>query len=232
MIKVRKYEDLGRETNTWLDSHFHFNFANYYDEKYKGLGKLLVINDDIIKSNSGFDMHPHKNMEIITFVKQGIITHEDDQGNKGITKAGEVQVMSAGTGITHSEYNFNDDETILYQIWIKPNKLNVPPRWEQMSFQKYNDNELTVLVSGKEEHQNSNALFIHQDACIYGAKITNGSSIEHQVDDKGYILLISGEIMINNNHIMNKGDGAAIVDSEELHLQAKEDSELLIIEVH
>jgi len=129
-IKHYPYKSLGHADHGWLKSKHHFSFANYYNPARMGFGKIRVINDDWVEPGTGFPSHPHRNMEIISFIRSGEITHKDSTGNKGITKTGEVQVMSAGTGIVHSEYNRTKDPLTFYQIWIETNKQNVEPRWE------------------------------------------------------------------------------------------------------
>ena len=127
MLNIFPFEKLGNHNYGWLNAHYHFNFADYFHSKKMGYPPLLVWNDDQIKPGTGFPMHSHQNMEIITYVRKGAITHEDSLGNKGVTRAGEIQIMSAGTGITHSEYNAEETETHLFQIWIQPNMVNIKP---------------------------------------------------------------------------------------------------------
>ena len=130
MISVFPFKQLGNHSYGWLNAKYHFSFANYYDPERCGFPPLIVWNDDTIQSGTGFPMHSHKYMEIITYIRKGAISHEDSLGNKGKTRTGEIQIMSAGTGITHSEQNLEDEETLLFQIWIQPNKNNIQPRWE------------------------------------------------------------------------------------------------------
>jgi redox-sensitive bicupin YhaK (pirin superfamily) len=136
MIKIYPYDSLGHADHGWLNARHHFSFASYQNPDRMKFGLLRVINDDIIAANSGFATHPHQNMEIITYVRSGAITHKDSKGNEGRTGAGDIQVMSAGSGIEHSEYNLENEETNLYQIWIIPNKLGVKPRWDAKEFPK------------------------------------------------------------------------------------------------
>ena len=142
MISIFPYSELGNHNYGWLDAHYHFNFAEYHHPDKSGYPPLIVWNDDCIQPGTGFPMHSHRDMEIITYIRQGAITHEDSLGNKGVTKAGELQIMSAGTGITHSEYNHEDIETLLFQIWIQPNEKNLQPRWENGEQEKDLDFEL------------------------------------------------------------------------------------------
>lgn len=227
MITVYPFENLGHARHGWLDARHHFSFANYYNPSRTGFGALLVINDDIIEGGTGFDMHPHKNMEIITYVRKGAITHKDNVGNQGRTAAGDVQVMSAGTGIFHSEYNKEDEDTNLYQIWIAPNQANVKPRWDQKEFPKQAVNDhLTLLVSGSGDAP----LFIHQDADIYAGRLKKGTSITHHIKRQAYILASEGEITIDG-HVMKKGDGAEVADLSAVTIEAQTDAEILVLDV-
>ena len=147
MISIFPYSELGNHDYGWLDAHYHFNFGNYYHPDKSGYPQLIVWNDDCIQPRTGFPMHSHRDMEIITYIRQGAITHKDSLGNKGVTKAGEIQIMSAGTGITHSEYNHEDVETLLFQIWIHPNENNIQPRWENVARYYYHELGIQPLAS-------------------------------------------------------------------------------------
>ena len=136
MIEIKRFDDLGRFQNDWLSARYHFSFANYYDPAQMGVGALRVWNDDTIRPGTGFDLHGHRDMEIITYVRAGAITHQDHLGNKGRTEAGDVQVMSAGKGIMHSEFNQEEEPTQIFQIWIEPAVQGVEPRWEARAFPK------------------------------------------------------------------------------------------------
>ncbi|MDG1751279.1 MAG: pirin family protein [Thalassotalea sp.] len=232
MIKHYPHKQLGHANHGWLKSKFHFSFANYYNPARMGFGKLRVINDDWIAPETGFPLHPHKNMEIITFLRTGAITHQDNVGNKGDTKAGEVQVMSAGSGIVHSEYNRAKAPLTLFQIWIETNKLNVKPRWETKKFPTQQKLKLTLLASGFEEDEND-ALFINQHARIYGGKLAKEAIIEHGIHHQAYILASDGMFKIEdntNNVTMNKGDGAEITQENSVRLRALTDCEIIIID--
>jgi hypothetical protein len=228
MIKVYPFKELGEADHGWLLAKHHFSFAEYYNPKRMGFGVLRVINDDTIQPNSGFDMHPHRDMEIITYVRSGAITHVDNQGNRGVTKAGDVQVMSAGSGIFHSEYNLEDSVTQLYQIWITPNSLNVKPRWEAKVFPKeFVDNELKLMVSG---NQDDDALFIHQDAYIFAGRLKESQSINHSIKHQAYILVASGQIEIDGRTI-NERDGVEITDETNINIKSIFESEILLLDV-
>ena len=231
MINIRKLNDLGKGDHGWLQSNFHFSFADYYNRNNMNFGQLRVINDDRIGAQMGFDTHPHENMEIITYVRQGAISHQDSMGNKGTTKAGEVQVMSAGSGIRHSEMNNTDEEVTLYQIWIMPNKKNVTPRWDQERFPTDPvKGELPLLVSGREKDQRHGVLFIHQDAAIYGGRVNKGDSITNKIKHQAYILVSEGQVEIDGKKL-TKGDGAEVTKQSEIKISALSDAEILILDV-
>lgn len=226
MITVYPYEALGHANHGWLDARHHFSFARYYNPERTGFGTLKVINDDIIKAGAGFDTHPHRDMEIITYVRKGAITHRDSKGNEGRTEAGDVQVMSAGTGIFHSEYNLESEDTSLYQIWIEPNKQGVQPDWDAHVFPKTPvDTALELLVSGDGEAP----LFINQNAKIYAGKLNAGTTIEHPIEQQAYLLVSEGEIEVDGN-VLKKGDGAEMTDIAAVEIQALKDSEVLVID--
>lgn len=232
MIKHYPYKSLGGANHGWLKAKHHFSFANYYNPSRMGFGKLRVVNDDWVEPGMGFPSHPHRNMEIISFIRSGAITHEDNAGNKGTTKHGEVQVMSAGTGIIHSEYNRTKTPLTLYQIWIEANKSNVTPRWESKKFPTEHASELTLLVSGYPEDKNQ-ALFINQEARIYGGKLAKGTVIEHDVEHQAYILASDGMFKVEDSSgsiTMNKGDGAEVIQSNSIQLRASTDCEIIIID--
>jgi redox-sensitive bicupin YhaK (pirin superfamily) len=231
MITLIPYETLGHANHGWLDARHHFSFANYYNPKRTGFGTLLVINDDCIAAGKGFGTHPHSNMEIITYVRVGAITHKDSIGNIGRTEAGDVQVMSAGTGVAHSEYNLEEIDTRLYQIWIEPNVQNVPPRWEAAAFPKTPVTaSLAVLVSGQKQHQGTGALYIHQDAAIYGGNLQKGTTLTQPLTHQGYVLASSGSFTVNGI-ALQQGDGAEVTGEETLYITALTDAELLVIDV-
>ncbi len=189
MLTVYPYASLGHADHGWLDARHHFSFARYWNPKRTQFGALRVINDDKVAAGQGFAPHPHDNMEIITYVRQGAITHKDSMGNVGRTGSGDVQVMSAGTGVTHSEYNLEKEDTRLYQIWIAPGEQNVTPRWEAKQFPRDAvTDRLALLVSGRPEDVGKGALFIHQDAAIYGGKLAAGTRLEQPIKYQAYLL--------------------------------------------
>jgi redox-sensitive bicupin YhaK (pirin superfamily) len=228
MITIYPYQSLGNANHGWLNARHHFSFASYYNPNRMGFGLLKVINDDIIDANSGFAEHPHTDMEIITYVRSGAITHKDSNGNEGRTEAGDIQVMSAGSGIRHSEYNFENDKTNIFQIWIEPSKLGVKPRWDSALFPKDLIKDSLPLLVSKEDDKAP--LFIYQDAQIYGGNMLKDTKIIHKIKNQIYILISKGQIKINDK-IINKGDGAEIINLSEINIESLTDSEILIIDV-
>ncbi len=229
VIAHYSYNELGRANHGWLDARHHFSFASYHNPNRMNFGVLRVINDDIIKAGGGFDSHPHRDMEIITYVREGAITHRDNLGNEGITKAGDVQVMSAGTGVFHSEYNLESEDTRLYQIWIEPNQKGVQPRWDAHSFPKEQrqDGKLTLLVSG----DGTAPLFIHQDAYIYGGTLKAGEELLHRLHHRQAYLLVSKGAVLLDGKYLTAGDGAELHHSDVLQLSVQHDAELLLIDL-
>ena len=227
MFQHHKFEELGGANHGWLDAKHHFSFANYFDPKKMSHGELLVINDDRIAPYTGFDTHPHRDMEIITYVRKGAITHKDSQGNKGTTKAGNVQVMSAGTGIFHSEYNHEDEVTNIYQIWITPRQKGIKPTWDMAEFPKPPvSSSLNLLVSG----DGKAPLQIAQDARIYAGRLYKDTKITHPIKGKGYLLVSEGAVEVAGKSA-KKGDGIAISDEASVSIRALSDAEILVIEV-
>lgn len=234
MIKHYPYNQLGKANHGWLNTRHHFSFAHYYNPSRTEFGALRVINDDTVAPHTGFPPHPHRNMEIISFVRSGALSHEDNLGNKGVTRAGEVQVMSAGTGIVHAEYNRTKETMQFFQIWIEPNKSNVKPRWATKPFPKHSmNNALTLLVSGDDNDQD--ALFIHQNAKIYGGVLTQDAEITQAIEQQAYLVLSKGEITLTGlsgeKVQMHAGDGAEITSLKSVSITANQESEIVLIDV-
>ncbi|MBY0407179.1 MAG: pirin family protein [Rickettsiales bacterium] len=231
MITVYPYAELGHADHGWLDARHHFSFARYWNPKRTGFGSLLVINDDKVEAGRGFGTHPHDNMEIITYVREGAIMHKDSMGNVGRTEAGDVQVMSAGTGVFHSEHNLEKVDTRLYQIWIVPNEKNVAPRWKAKAFPKTPvEGQLGLLVSGMPQHANKGALYIHQDAAIYGGRLKAGARATQTLKHQGYVLASEGSFTLNGVR-MQQGDGAEVTDAAAVEIVAETDAEILVLDV-
>lgn len=231
MIERRLFSELGGADHGWLKAKHHFSFAEYYDPKRMGWGTLRVWNDDEIAPNSGFPPHPHSDMEIITYVRQGAVTHQDNQGNEGRTQAGDVQVMSAGTGIRHAEYNKESVPTTLFQIWIEPTKSGGKPSWGAKPFPKGDrSGRFVILASGFESDKE--ALPIRTEARVLGATVNAGETVEYSLGNgrKGYLVPASGVVEINGVRIETR-DGAAIEKEANLKIEAIENSELVLVDV-
>ncbi len=231
MIELRPYNELGGAQHGWLDTRHHFSFADYYNPKRMSWGQLRVWNDDSIAARSGFPPHPHRDMEIITYVRSGAITHEDNLGNRGRTEAGDVQVMSAGTGIAHSEMNEEDVATQIFQIWIMPDERGLPPSWGTKPFPKgERSGSFVTLASGLPG--DTDALPIRANARLVAATLKAGQSTEYQIAPgrKVYLVPASGQIEINGV-VAAAGDGVAISDETLLKVSAQQDSEIVLVDV-
>lgn len=227
MITYYPYANLGHANHGWLDAKHHFSFANYQDPQRQQFGVLRVINDDVIKSGAGFGTHPHRNMEIITYVREGAITHRDSKGNVGRTVSGDVQVMSAGTGIFHSEFNLESEDTKIFQIWIEPNQLGVKPRWDSYNFpKKPTADSLMLLVSGDGDAP----LSIHQDAFVYAGHLIEGTELTHPIRHQAYVLVSEGSLEIEGR-LLNKGDGLEVTELSSIDLKALSNTRVLVIDV-
>lgn len=227
MIDIRPFASLGAANHGWLDAHHHFSFANYHDPERMGWGAIRVWNDDTIAAKSGFPPHPHRDMEIVTYVRSGAITHKDSMGNEGRTGAGDVQVMSAGTGVTHAEYNLEEEETTLFQIWIETDKRGAPPQWGMKPFPKdARDGSFQLLASGADD----GSLNIYADARIYGAVAKPGTPITFKADPSRHLYMVpSGSILVNGK-AANARDGIAITGEEQIIIEADEEAELVLVD--
>ena len=228
MIDIRPFASLGHADHGWLDARHHFSFANYHDPGRMGWGRIRVWNDDKIAAQSGFPPHPHRDMEIITYVRTGAITHQDSLGNKGRTAAGDVQVMSAGTGVTHAEFNLEDEETTLFQIWIETDRPGAQPGWGAKPFPKQaRDGQFQLLASGDSD---SGALAINADARILGATVKAGETIEFDASPDRHLYLVpSGRVKVNGVAAMPR-DGVAVTGERKLRIEADEDAELVLVD--
>ena len=228
-IEVRPFESLGAANHGWLDAHHPFSFADYYDPARMNWGAIRVWNDDIIQPQSGFPPHPHADMEIVTYVRTGAITHNDSLGNEGRTEAGDVQVMSAGSGIRHAEYNLENEATTLFQIWIMPNRTGGSPSWGAKPFPKDSrTGAWQVLASGMEG--DSDALPIRTNARVVGATIKAGESLSYEVGAgrSAYLVPATGAIEIDGHHA-NARDGVAIKEGH-ITVKAIEDAEIVLVD--
>ena len=230
MIELRPFATLGGANHGWLDAHHHFSFAEYHDPARNRWGALRVWNDDKIAPQTGFPPHPHRDMEIITYVRTGAISHRDSLGNAGRTAAGDVQVMSAGTGIQHAEYNLEDVETTLFQIWILPDARGHAPSWGTRPFPRDDRaGRFVVLASGIEG--DGDALPIRTDARVLGATVKAGETLRYDLtrDRHAYLVPATGRIRIGAVEASAR-DGVAITDEEAIEITALEDSELVLVD--
>jgi redox-sensitive bicupin YhaK (pirin superfamily) len=230
MIDKRPFASLGHADHGWLNARHHFSFANYYDPARMGWGAIRVWNDDEIAANSGFPPHPHRDMEIITYVRKGAITHQDSMGNQGRTQAGDVQVMSAGTGVRHAEYNLEPETTTLFQIWIEPKRQGGAPSWGAKPFPKgERSGRFVTLASGFEE--DADALPIRADARVLGATLNAGESVEHVVGEgrHAYLVPATGAIEVNGERF-DARDGAALTGGRTYTIRAIEEAELVLVD--
>lgn len=229
MLRKINSENMGRSDLGWLKSIFHFSFAEYYNPNNINFGVLRVVNDDLVKSNTGFSLHPHKDMEIISYVVDGELNHGDTMGNKNTITRGQVQYMSAGTGIAHSEYNYGETTSRFLQIWIMPDEYGLEPNYGDYEF-KWEDrkNKWLHIVSGIE---GDGPIKIHQDVNFHVVELENGNEIEFEVgkDRQAYLIQIEGESNINGVSL-NQRDALEIVE-EDIEIKAKETSHIMVIEM-
>lgn len=228
-IDRRPFVTLGHADHGWLDARHHFSFASYHDPDRMGWGAIRVWNDDVIAANSGFPPHPHRDMEIITYVRSGAITHGDSLGNKGRTGAGDVQVMSAGSGVRHAEYNLEDEPTTLFQIWIEPRATGGEPSWGTRPFPK--DDRAggwAVLASGYADDRD--ALSIRADARVLGATLRAGEALTHTVGAgrHAYLVPATGALLVDGERV-DARDGVALAGGE-YRFQALEDAEIVLVD--
>jgi quercetin 2,3-dioxygenase len=230
MVTVRKSEERGHADLGWLKSYHTFSFGTYFDPKHTKFRSLRVINEDWIQGGEGFQTHPHENMEIITYVIDGVLEHKDSMGNGSTIRGGELQRMSAGTGIAHSEFNPSDQDTHLFQIWISPERACLEPSYEQKDFSSlWNPGELTLLASqcGKQD-----SLTVHQDMDLFGGRLESGKQLEHatSLDRHAWIQVIKGELIVNGTDL-ETGDGAAVEEEKRITIAASKTSEFLLFDL-
>lgn len=230
MIEPRPFATLGQFRNDWLNARHHFSFGEYHDPARAGFGPLRVWNDDEIASGRGFEPHPHREMEIITYVREGAITHRDSLGNEGRTEAGDVQVMHAGTGIVHAEFNREPGLTRLFQIWVLPNRRGVAPGWGMRQFPRQGGG-LQVLASGRAAHEGGGALPLYADAAVLAGRLRRGERVTHTLPPGGgaYLVAASGAISVNGT-AFGARDGIAVADEETVTLEAVEAAEIVLVE--
>jgi hypothetical protein len=229
MIDKRPFGSLGHADHGWLNARHHFSFADYYDPKRMSWGAIRVWNDDEIAANSGFPPHPHRDMEIITYVRQGAITHQDSMGNQGRTTAGDVQVMSAGTGVRHAEYNLEPETTRIFQIWIEPRSSGGAPAWGAKPFPKDDrSGRFVTLASGFAE--DVDALPIRADARVLGATLKAGETVVHHVgtDRHAYLVLATGAVEVDGERL-DARDGAGLTAGD-YTINALEDADIVLVD--
>lgn len=229
---IHKAETRGHANHGWLNSHHTFSFANYRNPERMNFGVLRVLNDDVVSAGMGFGTHPHDNMEIISIPLEGDLEHKDSMGNTTVIKEGDVQVLSAGTGVTHSEYNKNKDKEVKFlQIWVFPNKRNITPRYDQVSLKDIEkDNEFYQILSPNEEDQ---GVWINQDAWFHIGKFSKGNSDNYQIKKERngvYAFILDGEVEINGEKL-SKRDGMGIWDTDSFQVEASENARVLLMEV-
>ena len=230
MIDIRPFATLGHADHGWLDARHHFSFANYHDPDRMGWGSIRVWNDDTIAAQSGFPPHPHRDMEIVPFVRSGAITHRDSLGHEGRTAAGDVQVMSAGTGITHAEMNLEDEATTLFQIWIIPDRQGEQPGWGQRTFPKaMREGGFEVLASGDAEADD--ALPIRTDAKVAAATLAKGQSAVWNTSGERHQYLVApkGRVTVNGREAQPR-DGIAVTGESEIVVEALDDAEIVLVD--
>lgn len=231
MLTLRKSQDRGPTRTSWLDSKHSFSFGNYYDPQHTGFGDLLVINEDVVAANSGFPTHPHRDMEILTYILEGELSHRDSIGTGSAITPGEVQRMSAGTGISHSEYNASRNQPVhLLQIWIHPEKKGLPASYEQKNFKEIRKpGELTLLAS---RHGEADSLIIHQDAKFYVLDLNPGQSFGLEIAPQRiyWIQQARGQAQVNDIKL-HTGDGLAVRSETQLRFEATSKAEILIFDL-
>ncbi|WP_203073334.1 pirin family protein [Falsiroseomonas ponticola] len=233
MIDVRPFASLGGANHGWLKAKHHFSFANYHDPKRMNWGRLRVWNDDEIAAGTGFDAHPHRDMEIITYVREGAITHRDNLGNEGRTAAGDVQIMSAGTGVVHAEYNLEPETTKIFQIWIMPDQRGAKPNWGAKTFPKANrEAAFEVLASGRPGDAGTGALPINVNGAVMAATIARGQTLTQPLaaGRAAYLVLARGAATVNGA-ALGERDGVGIAREEAVTITATEDAEIVMVEV-
>ena len=231
MLTLRKSEERGHASHGWLNSYHTFSFANYYDPAHMGFRSLRVINEDRVEPSRGFGAHSHRDMEIISYVLEGALKHKDSMGNSSVIRPGEVQIMSAGTGVTHSEYNHSDRDLVHFlQIWILPNQTGLKPSYEQKMFsdaEKQGQLRLIVSPDGRD-----GSVTIHQDVNIYATLLDAEQQLDYQIRPQSYawVQVARGSVMVNDR-LLKQGDGAAVSDANSLTLLGKERSEVLLFDL-
>ena len=231
MLRIRKASERGHADHGWLNTYHTFSFANYYDPKQMGFRGLLVINEDRVQRGTGFPTHPHKNMEIISYVLEGALEHRDSMGNGSVIRPGDVQRMSAGTGITHSEYNHSKDERVHFlQIWILPERDELMPGYEQKYFPDEEKRKTLRLIASSDGREGS--VTIHQNVNLYATLLETGEDVIHPIlKNRHAWLQVARGSVIANGQLLEQGDGAAVSDEDQVTVFGKEKAEVLIFDL-
>jgi redox-sensitive bicupin YhaK (pirin superfamily) len=232
MLLIRRSDDRGRANHGWLDSRHTFSFADYHDPRYMGYGPLRVINEDRVQAGQGFGTHSHRDMEIISYVLEGELAHKDSIGNGSVIRRGDVQRMSAGTGVQHSEFNNSKAEPVhFFQIWLFPDRRGLPPSYEEKHFDDDAKRGRLKLVASRDGREGS--VVVHQDASLYAALLGAGDEVTHATERtrKGWVQVASGAVTVNGEQLA-AGDGAAIAYEDNLTIRASaDDTELLLFDM-
>jgi redox-sensitive bicupin YhaK (pirin superfamily) len=231
MITIRRSDDRGRANHGWLDTHFTFSFADYFDPEYVQFRTLRVMNDDRVAGGGGFPMHPHRDMEIVTYVLEGALEHRDSMGNGSVIKPGDIQYMGAGTGVTHSEFNASKTDPVhLYQIWMTPDKRGHKPAYEQKNFTEGEKRGKLRLIASPDGREDS--VKIRQDNELYATVLSAGDSVKHALgpDRHAYVQVARGSVKLNGKPL-ETGDGAAISAEKSVELTGVEDAEVLLFDL-
>lgn len=232
MIYIRKSEERGHANHGWLDSYHTFSFADYYDPEFMGFRHLRVINQDWIDKGMGFGTHPHNNMEIVTYVLEGALEHKDSMGNGSVMYPGDVQRMSAGTGVTHSEFNHSKtDPARLLQIWILPEKNDITPSYEQKNYPSEEKKGKLRLIASNDGREGS--VTINQNLNLYASLLDKDQEISFQIPEKRnvWIQMAQGSALLNNEYELNEGDGVAITEEKALSLKGRSNAEILLFDL-
>jgi quercetin 2,3-dioxygenase len=231
MITIRQSNQRGHFDHGWLNTYHTFSFDQYYDPRYMGFRNLRVINEDFVAAGRGFPKHGHRDMEIITYILEGALKHEDSMGNGSVIRPGDVQRMTAGTGVRHSEQNASDHERVhLLQIWILPHTVGLDPGYEQKAFSEDERRGRLRLIASEDSREGS--VEVHQDVSLFASVLAAGQEIEHTIDQQRYawIQVARGAIEVNGEKA-DQGDGAIVVGESSLRIRAQQDAELLLFDL-
>ncbi len=233
MLQTIKAHEHHQNKTDWLSTYYHFSFADYFDPKKMNYGPLRVFNDDTIQPATGFDFHPHRDMEIITYVIDGELEHQDSYGNQGIVGPGEIQIMTAGFGILHSEYNHSKEKSLkLLQMWILPDSKGLAPSWQQKKYSKEQRLDKLLQVVSPLDSSENGTLTIHQNASFYVSSLTPGAEISHELQSgrKAYVFVIDGEIQVNDIPMQTR-DSAKVEGESKLSIRATKQTDLILIDL-